>query len=93
MAETLKDFVQSYWNEKWLDVSSIIPNVQEQEMPQWPMMQESVWYEDEYPELPDFKSHVEQMRPMLSNMTEWELMTMIADIITEYNKLWQADLD
>lgn len=86
---TLQEFVSSYWNEKWLDVSSIVQDESlwaTVEQPN-PMMQQ-----EEMP-LPDFRSHIEKMKPMLMQMTEWEMMSFIFDLIWEYTVMSQQWLE
>ena len=70
MDSTLKNFVSLYGQDKWLDVSSLIP---------W---QEKMWGNE----------HIKQMRPILWNMTEWEFLNFVAEMIAEYNTISLEEL-
>ena len=84
---TLQEFVSNYWQEKWIDVSTIVAdeNLWATNTPDMSMMEEVP--------LPDMKSEIEKLRPVIINMTEWEMMNFVFEMIWEYNKLSQQSLD
>ncbi len=70
MDSTLKNFVSLYGQDKWLDVSSLVP---------W---QENMWGNE----------HIKSMRPILWQMTEWEFLNFVAEMIAEYNTISLEEL-
>ena len=84
---TLQEFVSSYWQEKWIDVSTIVADdtLWATQMPDMSQMEEVP--------LPDMKSEIERMRPVIMNMTEWEMMNFVFELIWEYNNLSKQSLD
>jgi len=84
---TLQEFVSNYWQEKWIDVSTIVADdtLWATQMPDMSQMEEVP--------LPDMKSEIERIRPVIMNMTEWEMMNFVFELIWEYNNLSKQSLD